>query len=315
MKKILIIFFSILFIFLAYESWAYFKSFSRTLPALESSNKTIFIDDNGSYFISKTKSQTVEEWMNENKIILAEHDEIIPDKESKLFSGINLQIKRALKIKIEVDGKLHDTYTLQKNIETAIAENKIILGRLDKVSPEKNLPPSQNLKIIITRINIEEKIISEDIDFLISYKKDPELSWREEKIETPGKKGTREVKYKITYKNGQEVSRLVLEKNIVQKPITQVIVKGTYMKLGKPAKGQGTWYAYKGGLFAASTSIPKGSFAKVTNLANGKSIVVQINDYGPQGKGRIIDLDKVAFEELASLGAGIIGVKVEQILN
>jgi rare lipoprotein A len=70
-----------------------------------------------------------------------------------------------------------------------------------------------------------------------------------------------------------------------------------------------------GGLFAASTTIPKGSFAKVTNLANNKSIVVQINDYGPQGKGRIIDLDKVAFQKIASIGAGVVGVKVEEVLN
>ena len=87
------------------------------------------------------------------------------------------------------------------------------------------------------------------------------------------------------------------------------------MKLGKAAKGQGTWYAFKGGLFAASTTLPRGSYAKVTNTENGESVVVQINDYGPQGKGRIIDLDKVAFEKIASLGAGVIGVKVEQVLN
>ena len=112
-----------------------------------------------------------------------------------------------------------------------------------------------------------------------------------------------------------EVSRVILEKSITKESIPQIETHGTYMKLGGAAKGQGTWYSYMGGLFAASTTIPKGSYAKVTNTANGKSVVVQINDYGPQGKGRVIDLDKVAFTKIASLGAGVIGVKVEQILN
>jgi rare lipoprotein A (peptidoglycan hydrolase) len=123
------------------------------------------------------------------------------------------------------------------------------------------------------------------------------MSWREKKITTPGEKGIREVKYKITWKDGKEISRVVLEKTVIKEPVTQIETQGTYMKLGKAQKGQGTWYAYQGGMYAASLSIPRGGYAKVTNTANGKSIVVQINDSGPYGKGRIIDLDKVALKK------------------
>jgi rare lipoprotein A (peptidoglycan hydrolase) len=176
-------------------------------------------------------------------------------------------------------------------------------------------PPRTDTPIIITRINIEEKVIAEDIDFKIVTNTDSKLSWREKKITQEGVKGIREVKYRITYKNGKETARVVLEKNITKNPMTQIVTQGTYMQLGHAAKGQGTWYVYQGGLFAASTAIPKGNYVKVTNTANGKSVVVQINDYGPQGKGRIIDLDKVAFAKIASIGAGVIGVKVEEVLN
>lgn len=315
LKKILYIFLLLLFVFSGYKILAHFRIFSRSLVGIESTKKEIRLNDGGLNFITETHSQTVEGWLDENKIILGEYDEIIPDKKDLIFSGMNLQIKRALKIKIEVDGKTLNTYTLQNNILDALSENKISLGHLDQITPNKDFPPSQDLKITVTRINIEEKVIPEDIDFPIVYKNDSKLSWREEKIQEAGVKGIREVKYKITYQNGKEISRVVLEKNITRKPTAQTVVKGTYMKLGKAAKGQGTWYAWKGGLFAASTSIPKGEYVKVTNTANGKSVVVQINDYGPQGKGRIIDLDKVAFAKIASVGAGVIGVKVEQILN
>jgi rare lipoprotein A len=53
----------------------------------------------------------------------------------------------------------------------------------------------------------------------------------------------------------------------------------------------------------------------VTNQSNGKSVIVKINDRGPFGKNRIIDLDKVAFAKIASIGAGIIDVKVEEVTN
>jgi uncharacterized protein YabE (DUF348 family) len=314
-RKILYIFLLGLLIFSGYKILAYFGFFSRNLSDIENAEKIIQVTINGSDFVSRSHSQTIANWLEENNIELNEHDEVIPAEQTRLFSGMNLQIRKALKIKIEVDGKNFETFTLQNNIEKALAENGVILSRLDKTQPEKNLPPQENQKIIVTRINIEEKIIPEDIDFPITYKNDAKLSWREEKIQEPGEKGVKEVKYRITYKNGKEISRLTLEKNVTKKPIAQVVVKGTYMQLEKANKGQGTWYAFKGGLFAASTTLPRGSFAKVTNTANGKSVVVQINDYGPQGKGRIIDLDKVAFAKIASLGAGVIGVKVEQILN
>lgn len=288
---------------------------NNTKPLDFSREKTIYIDDNGLNFTIKTSVKTVNDFLQENKIALSDYDQIIPEKNSVLFSGANIFIKRAVKIVIAVDGKKIEARTLQKNLLNAIDEQNIILSHLDKISPDQNSLLRNDLEIIITRINVEEKIIPEDIDFKTVYNNDSKLGWREEKITTRGEKGIREVKYKITYHNGKEVSRVALEKNITKNPITQIVTKGTYMQLGKAAKGQGTWYAWKGGLFAASTTLPKGSFAKVTNLANSKSVVVQINDYGPQGEGRIIDLDKVAFAKIASLGAGVIGVKVEPVLN
>ena len=54
---------------------------------------------------------------------------------------------------------------------------------------------------------------------------------------------------------------------------------------------------------------------RVTNRANGKSIIVRVNDRGPHRryvrKGRIIDLTKQAFQEIASLKKGIIDVEIE----
>jgi rare lipoprotein A (peptidoglycan hydrolase) len=61
---------------------------------------------------------------------------------------------------------------------------------------------------------------------------------------------------------------------------------------------------------------PRGTWLRVTNRATGKQIFVVVNDYGPmRGTGKMIDLDKVAFEKIAPLGQGVVEVKVEEILN
>lgn len=78
--------------------------------------------------------------------------------------------------------------------------------------------------------------------------------------------------------------------------------------------GTASWYKYKNGLFAASPDFLKGSVLIVTNLDNGKKVEVTVNDWGPERDkhpDRVIDLDKVAFQKLAPLGAGLIRVKVE----
>ena len=47
---------------------------------------------------------------------------------------------------------------------------------------------------------------------------------------------------------------------------------------------------------------------KVTNLANGKSVTVRINDRGPYVTGRCLDLARGAFSQIASLSAGVLTV-------
>jgi len=58
-----------------------------------------------------------------------------------------------------------------------------------------------------------------------------------------------------------------------------------------------------------------GKYYKITNLDNGKSVVVRHNDFGPNKKlwkrGRIVDLSKGAFARIAELKQGVINVKVE----
>jgi D-alanyl-D-alanine endopeptidase (penicillin-binding protein 7) len=82
------------------------------------------------------------------------------------------------------------------------------------------------------------------------------------------------------------------------------------------AIGNASWYGYKGGNFAASPDFPKGSKLRVVNTENNKFVDVEINDYGPDRilhPTRVIDLDKIAFAKIASLGDGIVNVRIEPI--
>ena len=62
---------------------------------------------------------------------------------------------------------------------------------------------------------------------------------------------------------------------------------------------------------AAHKTLPFGTILKVTNLSNGKSVNVRVNDRGPFAKGREIDLSKAAAIELDMIAAGEATVSLE----
>ena len=64
---------------------------------------------------------------------------------------------------------------------------------------------------------------------------------------------------------------------------------------------------------AAHKSLPFGTKVKVTNVKNGRSVVVRVNDRGPFVKGRIIDLSQAAFSSIGNLSSGVIKVEIEVV--
>ncbi|MNC14993.1 RlpA-like protein precursor [compost metagenome] len=62
---------------------------------------------------------------------------------------------------------------------------------------------------------------------------------------------------------------------------------------------------------AAHMTLPFGAMVRVTNIANGKSVVVRVNDRGNFPRGRVIDLSRAAFSTIGNTRSGLIKVKVE----
>ncbi len=98
-----------------------------------------------------------------------------------------------------------------------------------------------------------------------------------------------------------------------------------YFPSGNEQKGVASWYGedFHGKLTsnqeiynmyamtAAHKTLPFGTYVRVTNLTNGKSVVVRINDRGPFVKGRIIDLSYAAAKKLGMSDTGVAPVEIK----
>ena len=67
----------------------------------------------------------------------------------------------------------------------------------------------------------------------------------------------------------------------------------------------------KNAMTAAHRSLKFGTKVKVTNLRNGRAVLVRVNDRGPHVRGRIIDLSQAAAKKIGLAHAGTARVKLE----
>lgn len=82
------------------------------------------------------------------------------------------------------------------------------------------------------------------------------------------------------------------------------------------SEGTASWYRYQGCDCAASPDYPKGTLLRVTNSLDQRSVVVRVNDYGPDRAvhpERVIDLDVTAFKKIAVKSEGVAPVIVEPV--
>lgn len=86
--------------------------------------------------------------------------------------------------------------------------------------------------------------------------------------------------------------------------------------------GRASWYAMTSrtasgeranpaSFHAAHRTLPFGTRLKVTNLSNGRTVTVRVNDRGPFVRGRVVDVSKAAAQALGFVNAGTARVRIE----
>jgi hypothetical protein len=265
--------------------------------------------------ISFDAGLTVAEALGRAGFHVTENDQVYPALETLLLPGTSIWWQPARSVRIVVDGGEKIVSAIAKTSEGVVAEAGIALDDDDIVVPAREMAVSDGMKIAITRVEIREETKEIKIPFATKAEEDDKLSWRKKIVTQKGEYGIKKIVSRVSYHNGKEVNRKTISTEVSKEPVIEIVTQGTDVKTGKSHRGAASWYAWTGTMAAANPWLPKGSYVRVTNLENSKSVIVVINDRGPFVPGRIIDLDRVAFEKIASVGAGVINVKMEEIVN
>lgn len=176
--------------------------------------------------------------------------------------------------------------------------------------------PGMGLQVVRVHRTLESYL--EAVPFRTLIRRSRDLDPGQALVVRQGRWGRAVRTYRVVYRNGRAVSRTLVSEVVLTAPVDEVLVEGdgaTVSSSGHThvAYGEASWYDFcrVQGLYAAHRSLPFGTRVTVTNLDNGRSVTVVINDRGPFGvPGRIIDLCDSAFAAIAPLEQGVARVRL-----
>jgi hypothetical protein len=210
-------------------------------------------------------------------------------------------------------GRPRAVLTNATTVRALVAALGVRLRPLDLVRPSLPAPLYSGMRLRVVRIRVVVRVVVEEVAFpnVVRYSNRLERGrWR---LLAAGRAGRVLRTYLVRYQNGRPVSRTLVSERVLAGPVARVVLRGTAPPVHATEVGQASWYDFcpVDGNYAAHPSLPFGTRVTVTNLDNGRSVTVVINDRGPFGvPGRIIDLCESAFARIAPLGQGVANVRI-----
>ena len=260
-------------------------------------------------------------------------------------AGLSFSMQTAKDVTVTVGGKTQKV-TAVGTVADALKAAKVKVDSNDGVDPGLGTPLVDGMKITLTMVDQKPQKRRVAVPFTTKKVEDSSLPKGETKVTTKGVNGINEETWLVVFKDGKKVSEKKVSVRVVNAPVTQVVKVGT--KKAEPSSsasrsssasngsgsssnpvisgttcvastyGEGDGTAggptASGETFdpsaftAASRTLPLGSTIRVTNVSNGRTVSVRINDRGPYVGGRCLDLSTAAMNAIAP-GQGLVTVR------
>lgn len=282
--------------------------------------KTITVVINGEQRKIVTYRNTVGQVLKTNDILLGPKDKINSSLDSKLKDNQSIDIKRAVNVKITVDGKDINLLSPEENIGSMLLAEGITLRDMDKVVPDKSESLTEGMNVKVVRVDI--KTITEviPIQFKEVVKVNKSLANTKKQISQEGKIGEKEITTQITYEDGKEVSREVVSETITKNARDKIIVQGTFPYM--PVSRSGSIMSYSRVFEAKATAYWAVNGVGRTYTASGRKAVWNPDGYSTIAVDRSVIpygtklfIEGYGFAIAADTGSSIIGNKIDLYFN
>jgi uncharacterized protein YabE (DUF348 family) len=188
--------------------------------------KSVAVVVNGIPTEVSTYKTTVNGVLLSTGIGVGKKDKVLPELNSKITNGMTIAIKRAIPVNVFIDGKKRVINTAENTVGEMLKAEGIKLSKSDTVSPKIQSPVKKNMEVTVTRVAENTLTMTKKVAYKVFKKTDRNLDKGKVNVVRQGMEGKKEVKYKVIYQNGKEISRFLVSEVMKVAPVNKVIAVG-----------------------------------------------------------------------------------------
>ena len=283
----------------------------------------VYVDDSIEVqeMIYETTERTVGGFLKAHQIDFEEGTDWIDLKlDADIEDGMEIHITKAFNISLTVGGERTDVKTLPYTVEELLRTESVQLKRYDIVEPAMNTQLKPGDEVTVKRVTKASESETETVKFKTVYQADSSMTIGDTAVTQKGRDGKIEKTYLVTYTDGKETDRDLIDTETLKKKKDKIISYGTKIAFGKPEelkyvkkydKVRAVSYYFSGnprgsyglpcefGTVAVDPKlIPLGSLLYIEGY--GYAIA---NDVGSAIKGKTVDLYMEKYEQCLIWGA------------
>ena len=272
-----------------------------SICVVANARKTVTINVDGNEQIFVTYKRTIKDALKQVGIELGSKDKVEPALEKKLVKDEVIEVRKAVNVEIVSKDKTISIMTAEPTIgamleaesEKLKAENIKFDKYEDEVNPSLDTKIKDNLSIQLVDVEVLNEVSTDTIAYDTLTENDNTMEVNTTKVKQSGEEGQVEVTYKVTKKNGKEVSREQISSKVLKEAVTEIVLQGTAKVYASRSGETGTYKdvlycqatAYTGGGLTATGSVPTYNPRGLSTISVDPSVIplgalVYVDGYG-----------------------------------
>jgi uncharacterized protein YabE (DUF348 family) len=179
----------------------------------------------------QSSALTVGEALQDASFWLHAKDEVVPELDTPIKDGLEIEIISARELTISMDGKTLKIQSSARTVGEALAEAGIPLIGLDYSLPAESDSLPSDGQIRLVRVSESLLLAQESIPFENDFQASADVPLDQTQIVQPGETGLTVQHIRIRYEDGKEISRLTEDETTVRPPKTRVLGYGTKIEV------------------------------------------------------------------------------------
>ncbi|WP_423800290.1 ubiquitin-like domain-containing protein [Neobacillus sp. SAB-20_R2A] len=174
-----------------------------------------------------TTAETVAEALKEQHIVLNEHDKVSPGPQTAIKNKMKIGVTEAYHLTFIDGGKEQSVWSTSTTVADFLTQQGTKLNDLDRVEPPLTETIAENGVVNVIRVEKVTDVVEEPVEFAVVTKRDDSLEKGKEQTISQGKNGLVSKQYEVLIENGKEVSRKLINEQMVTAKQDRVVAVGT----------------------------------------------------------------------------------------